>query len=740
MIRTYFSSILRGLRLSEESQVERGEVPQPTGAQHELACLQDTCLSMASDLRLHLDQLGQYRLLADRIADIVLFVQTVTGKILDSNSAACAAYGFSESELLSKSVYDLLSDDTCLEYGNRILSGNDHDVHFEGHHVRRDGTVFPVEMSAKQSETGNDMVIWVIRDITERRTTENAVAAALAAAKAANGRTQRIARVGDSSVNLMTNERQWSDEVFRLLGLDPADGIPKDSPPYKAFFSKSDLDHMDSVALMAISSGESHGGDYQVLRRDGTRLWVHQEIVAEYDADGTAVRLLGTLHDITDRKHTEHLLEEQARVDGLTGLPNRKAAADVLATCLATAQRAKSTAALLFIDIDRFKSINDSLGHSAGDDLLREVSARLRKCLRASDFAARMGGDEFVAILNEAKDPGRVAVVAETIKAALAQPFSLGRDVAITASIGIALFPQDGTTVEELITNADTAMYQAKREGRATHRFFSAEIHAAAQKQSRLAAAFKAAISRDEFTLAYHPIVSRAGKIIAAEALVRWPQADGSIMPPSEFIPYAEESGLIVPLGTWIMRTACERNAQWNAATNSALRVNVNVSAKQIADPSFSAMVLEALAASDLSPELLEIELTETALPLGYQQTVQAVRSLRNKGIRVALDDFGTGYNSFANLHSLHVDTLKLEKCFVDDIVDNAVDQAIASAIVSTASSLGGTSVAEGVENPEQGMILQELGFDEQQGYHYALPMSGDALQSLLAKNNAAAA
>ncbi|MFN2528526.1 MAG: EAL domain-containing protein [Candidatus Baltobacteraceae bacterium] len=711
-----------------------------TGVEDKQACLQDTCCSMASDLRLHHAQLGQYRLLAEQIADIVLFVQSGTGKILEANSAACAAYGFGEHELLSMSVYNLLSDDTCLEYGNRILTGSDHDVHFEGYHLRRDGSTFPVEMSAKQTATGQGMAIWVIRDITQRRNTENAVARALAIAKAASGRTQRIARVGDSSVDLLTDERQWSDEVFRLLGIDPADGIPQDSPPYKAFFSKRDLEDMDSVTLLAISSGQSQGGDYQVLRSDGAELWVHQEVVAEYDDQGAPLRLLGTLHDISDRKRTEHLLREQAHIDGLTGLPNRKAASEALASLAATAQRTGASAALLFIDVDQFKNINDTLGHTAGDDLLREISTRLRRCLRETDFVARMGGDEFIAILNDVKDAAHVAIVAETIKAAVVQPISLGRDVAVTVSIGIALFPLDGTTVKEIITNADNAMYHAKREGRGGHRFFSAEMQDAAQRRSRLDTALKNAIDGDEFTLAYQPIVSRTGKTVAAEALVRWPQADGSLMSPAEFIPYAEESGLIVPMGTWIMRTACERNAQWNAETGSALRINVNVSAKQVADPSFVGMVLEAAEAADLSPNLLEIELTETAAPQSCERTSEVVRTLHNEGVRVALDDFGTGYNSFVNVRSLQLDTLKLEKCFVDDIVDNTVDRAIAAALVSTARSLGATSVAEGVETTEQGIVLQQLGFDEQQGYLYAPPMPGDSLQAHLAKSNEAAA
>lgn len=739
----YGLGIVRRIELlarSARSYAMNGEFDELVGGADELTDLQDAYRNMAIAIRLHEGQLGQYRLLAEQLADIVLFVHTETGKILEANSAASAAYGCSESELLTMSVYNLLSDATCLDFGNRILAGNDDDVRFEGDHLRRNGDLFPVEMAAKKTETGQDIVVWVIRDITERRNTEDAVASALAKAKAASGRTQRIGRVGDYAVDLQTDERHWSDEVFRLLGRDPQDGIPQDSPPYKAFFSKNDLDDMDCTALKAITTGLSQGGDYKVLRSDGEECWVHQEVVAEFDEGGTPVRLLGTLHDISDRKRTEHLLHEQARIDGLTGLPNRNAASDALATAIATAQRTESPSAILFIDVDHFKSINDSLGHAAGDDLLREVSVRLRTCLRATDFVGRMGGDEFVAILNDIKDPGRVAIVAETIKASLARPTSLGPDIIVTASIGIALYPQDGTNVEELITNADTAMYHGKREGRATHRFFSIAMQTAAQNQLRLDTMLRTSIARNEFIISYQPIVSSRGEIVAAEALVRWPHGDGSILSPSEFMPYAEESGLIVPLGTWILRTACEENARWNAATNSALRINVNVSAKQVAEPSFVPMVLDAVVASKMSPRLLEIELTETAVAQSPERTSNVVRELRDAGIRVALDDFGTGYNSLVNLRYLHVDALKLEKCFVDEIVDNQVDRAIAAAVVSAARSLGATAVAEGVETPDQGVVLRQLGFDEFQGYHYGFPMSAEALQTLLTKSRPVAA
>ncbi|HVA27202.1 MAG TPA: EAL domain-containing protein [Candidatus Baltobacteraceae bacterium] len=570
----------------------------------------------------------------------------------------------------------------------------------------------------------------VIQDISER----NALLAQAKSIGDAFARAQQIAKIGNASLDLITGEEHWSDEFFRLLGIVKSDGIPVGKEPFSGVFSGEDIERIRLAKIAAIEAGGAHGLDLQTISPDMAGTWLSLQMLVECDATGKSIMLLTTLHDIGDRKDTEARLQHQARVDALTGLPNRAASSEALKSMVSAAQRRQASAAVLVIDLDEFKGVNDSMGHSAGDELLIEISARLRKTLRMSDFVARIGGDEFVVILPDVRDSSRIATVAKSLCRAIANPVRLQRkDVFVTASIGIAVYPQDGADAETLVMNADTATYQSKRDGRARYRFFSTEMHDAANKRLLLDSALRRALDGDEFAVWYQPILSSRGDtIVATEALVRWPQGDGSMLEPSAFIPQAEETGLILSLGDWVLRTACERNVRWNAATGAALRVNVNVSARQIAEPTFVQTVLDALAASGMRADLLEIELTETAIARCPEETGRVVRELRAAGIRVALDDFGTGYNALVNLRTIRVDTLKLEKCFVDDIVDNEVDQAIARAVLVAGRSLGASVVAEGIENMAQRAVLRDLGYDEMQGYLFGRPMSGDALEALL--------
>jgi diguanylate cyclase (GGDEF)-like protein len=404
------------------------------------------------------------------------------------------------------------------------------------------------------------------------------------------------------------------------------------------------------------------------------------------------------------------------------------------------ARRNDRQTAVLFIDLDQFKGVNDTLGHTAGDTLLKEFSARLRSVLRTEDFVARMGGDEFLVILANITGPERILKVVNDIQWRLKKPLHLEVDVVISASTGIARYPDDGADVETLIMNADTAMYQAKRAGRATHSFFSTEMHVAAEARLRLDSAMRHGIDSEEFVVLYQPIVSRRGTVVAAEALVRWKHADGSLLAPSEFIPHAEESGMIVALGRSILRTACLSNARWNCAAATKIRVNVNVSPKELLADDFLGSVFETLATSGMPPGLLEIELTETGISDCPQRATDVVNELRRAGVRIALDDFGTGYNSLVNLRTLQLDALKIDKCFIDEIEHNPVDQAIASAVVAAARSLGARAIAEGVETAEQSAFLQRLDINEMQGFHFGKPMTGDEFERLLLAQERSAA
>jgi predicted signal transduction protein with EAL and GGDEF domain len=380
------------------------------------------------------------------------------------------------------------------------------------------------------------------------------------------------------------------------------------------------------------------------------------------------------------------------------------------------------------------------MGHSAGDVLLKEMAERLRSNTRQVDCIARMGGDEFIAVVSEIGDVDDVAAIARNLGRVTAEPIHLAdRDVVATCSIGIAMFPRDGADAETLIRNADTAMYRAKRDGRATARFFTPEMHDEAEHRMHLEEQLRKGLHDEAFTLAYQPIYGLNGTLKGSEALIRWPQTDGTVVQPNDFIPYAEESGLIVPIGAWVLRTACLQNAAWNRPGRQ-LGVSVNVSGKQIADPHFVRTVRIALRESGLAPELLELELTETVMSANIERNAAVVKELRTIGVRIAVDDFGTGYNSLATLRSYEVDTLKLDMCFVTEIAKNPVDRAIAAAVITAAHSLGARVVAEGIETAEQLAKLAELHCDCGQGYWFSKPIAAERFEQILRSDRSLAA
>lgn len=476
-------------------------------------------------------------------------------------------------------------------------------------------------------------------------------------------------------------------------------------------------------------------------RSDGSHLDVHITSITVERGDGK-VRI-ATIQDMTERNEalaralqSETQLAHDLLHDRLTGLPNRALFNESLSAALERARGSNRMAAVLFIDIDEFKTVNDTMGHPAGDALLKEISERLRLATRQLDCIARVGGDEFIAVLGDIAEIEHVEKVVRHLEHIAADPVRLpGGDLTVTCSIGVAIYPQDGDDVETLIRNADTAMYQAKRDGRSGTCFFTSAMQHEAEQRIRLEARLRKAIETDAFELVYQPIYALDGTLSGSEALIRWPQADGSTVLPNVFIPYAEASGLIVPIGGWVLRTACLQNAAWSRLA-SPLRVSVNVSAKQIADPHFVRTVQQALNDSGLDPRLLELELTETVMSENAARTTAVVEELRASGVRIAIDDFGTGYNSLATLRSNTVDTLKLDMVFVAGIASNPVDQAIASAVITAAHGLGAKVVAEGVETEAQREMLADLRCDAAQGYLFARPMPAEQFAALLYANS----
>jgi diguanylate cyclase (GGDEF)-like protein len=424
--------------------------------------------------------------------------------------------------------------------------------------------------------------------------------------------------------------------------------------------------------------------------------------------------------------------DEKVRADGriqylathdeLTCLPNRVTFHQLFEQSIRMAHRDCRQCALLFIDLDRFKVINDSLGHAAGDTLLIEVADRLRTCVRDSDLVARFGGDEFVVVLNGISDREQIAVVAQKILTTLLPPVILaGHECRTTGSIGIAVFPENGSDVQTLTKNADMAMYLAKEEGKNNFRFFSPEVRSQSIERLKLEADLRRALERNQLTLHYQPKIQVAtGQISGVEALLRWTHPLLGSISPAEFIPLAEETGLIIPIGRWVLKNACAQNMAWQREGLPVLSMAVNLSPRQFLDTNLLDDIDEALALSGMPARLLQLEITESMVMQNVERAIRLLDEIRSRGVRLAIDDFGTGYSSMSLMKKFPIDTIKIDRTFVRDLAESAEDRAIATAIISMSKALGLTVVAEGVETSEQDSFLRGHACDEIQGYLFS--------------------
>jgi diguanylate cyclase (GGDEF)-like protein len=427
-------------------------------------------------------------------------------------------------------------------------------------------------------------------------------------------------------------------------------------------------------------------------------------------------------------------IEYLASHDSLTNLPNREMFNQLLHFAIEAARRYQRRFAVLFIDLDRFKIINDSLGHEAGDALLVEIATRLRQNLRQSDIVARLGGDEFVVILESTNEQVDIEAVARTLLSAVSQPVQLsGHECHTTASIGIAMFPNDGTDVHTLTKNADMAMYLAKEDGKNDFRFFAKEVKMQSIERLMLETALRRALEHQQFALHYQPKVDLAtGQITGVEALLRWTHPELGVLPPAQFIPLAEETGLIVPIGRWVMREACAQNMAWQRCGLQPISMAVNLSPRQFVDESLLQDIDEALAASGMSAVLLQLEVTESMVMRNVTRAIKVLDAVQSRGIRLAIDDFGTGYSSMSLMKQFPIDTIKVDRSFVRDLPRDSEDQAIAQAIIRMGKALGMTVIAEGVETTEQESFLRDHGCDEMQGFLFSKPVLPQQLADLL--------
>jgi diguanylate cyclase (GGDEF)-like protein/PAS domain S-box-containing protein len=474
---------------------------------------------------------------------------------------------------------------------------------------------------------------------------------------------------------------------------------------------------------------------------NGTLIYIRVSGEPIFDRDHRFIGYRGVGRDITAQKRAEERIQYLATHDSLTGLPNRAQFSNLLAHTIVSAHRYQRKFAVLFVDLDRFKIINDTLGHEAGDILLKEMSARLNDCLRSSDVVARLGGDEFVVLLQGVNESAQAATAARKVLSAVIKPVTiLNQECRVTASVGVCLYPDDGEDEQMLMKNADLAMYLAKEEGKNNYKFYSKDIKSQSLERLTLEANLRSAIERQEFFLHYQAKVDlKSGAINGVEALLRWQHPELGVVPPMQFIPLAEETGLIVAIGKWVLKTACAQNVAWQRAGLPPVCMAVNLSPRQFADDDLLKDLDVVLHETGLSPDLLELEITESMVMSNIERAVKQLKAIKERGVRLAIDDFGTGYSSLAQIKRFPIDTIKVDRSFIRDIPRNPEDRAITEAIISMGKSMGLTVVAEGVETEQQQSFLRDHACDEMQGYYFSKPIDPEQFAELMRQQVSAA-
>jgi diguanylate cyclase (GGDEF)-like protein/PAS domain S-box-containing protein len=522
-----------------------------------------------------------------------------------------------------------------------------------------------------------------------------------------------------------------NDAFLRIVGYDREDLVSR-RIDWAQMTPAEHLAVTERATEELLGTGTSTPYEKEYVRKDGSRVPV---LVGGALFEGSQEKGVSFILDLTERRRAEERIRYQAQHDALTDLPNRLLLRDRVTQAIAQAQRTETQIALLFIDLDHFKNINDSLGHQAGDQLLQAAAERLQRCLREGDSVARLGGDEFVIGLPGLRDTDDVMRMAGEVLEALRLPFFIDRrELHVSGSIGISLYPSDGLDADALMRAADTAMYHAKEKGRDNYQFFTESLNEAAQRRLNIANRLHRALERGEFTLHYQAQVElESSRIFGAEALIRWLPPEGGTIAPSEFIRIAEETGLIVPLGEWVLREACAQVARWRRAGFADLRIAVNLSPHQFLRPGFPSLAARILEQSGLPACALEMEITEGVLTMHSPENVTTLEQLANMGIALAVDDFGTGYSSLAYLQRFPISALKIDQSFVSGIGEDSNDTAIVTAIIAMAHSLRLKVIAEGVEFTEQSKLLREHGCDQMQGYLIRKPVPAEEFERLLA-------
>lgn len=658
-------------------------------------------------------------------AAIGIFRIDEQGRILEVNKQGSKTLGYTPEELEELTIFDIdptVTPERWVRHREIMLS--ERSTTIETLHRRKDASVFPVEVTINYFDYDGQTVCYsFVRDISERKRHENELRKLSQAVE--QSPTAVVLTDPHGNIEYVNPKfTQTSGYTFEeVRGKNPRLLKSGETSPeeYKKLWE-------------TISSGREWHGEFHNRRKDGSFFWEHISISAVRSSAGTISQFLAIKEDITERKRYQDQLQHLATHDDLTGLANRALLQDRLEQSILFARRSKRLVAALLLDLDRFKIINDSLGHSFGDRLLQIVAERLRQSVRDADTVARLGGDEFVILLAEVANEEDVGKVAKKILERLAAPFHIDdREITVTASLGISIYPRDGEDEETLIRNADIAMYRAKEEGN-SFCLYAPEMNLVVHEAMEMESDLRRALDRCKLLLHYQPKIDlHDGSIIGAEALLRWLHPTRGLIPPDLFIPLAEETGLILPIGEWVLQQICRQIRQWQTRGLSVVPIAANLSARQFRNENLAQTVRQILQKQGVRPQLLELELTESMIMREPQASAETMQQLSDLGVSMALDDFGTGYSSLNYLRRFPVNGLKIDRSFICDVGQDPSASAVVTSIVAIARSLGLQSIAEGVETQQQLEFLRNCGCDCCQGYLFWAPLDVDDFTALLA-------
>jgi diguanylate cyclase (GGDEF)-like protein/PAS domain S-box-containing protein len=690
---------------------------------------------------------ARFRAMSDA-SPLGIFVSDEAGDCVYTNSAYHKISGLSLEETLgtnwSMAIYPEDRERVLAEWRASVKE----QVAFqcEVRFLRKDGSVVWTRINSAPLGEGLDPHgrVKIVEDITERKTTEFVLQAAEEALFVEKERAQvTLNSIGDAvlTTDILGNVTYLNQVAETMTGWPRVDALGR--PLTEVFRIMDGSTHVaaenpvqgamvhDRVAGLAANS--------VLVRRDGSESAIEDSVAPIHNRSGEVVGAVIVFHDVTASRAMALKMTHQAQHDFLTDLPNRVLLTERLSQAILLAFRHRKQVALLFLDLDYFKHINDSLGHSVGDQLLQSVSERLTACVRTTDTVCRQGGDEFVILLAEIERSEDASGVAEKLLAAFALPHSIsGNELHVTVSIGISVYPEDGLNVDDMMQTADTAMYHAKASGRNNYQFFKAEMNTQAVHRLFVESNLRRALKREEFLVFFQPKIDIAsGTMTGTEALIRWQDPDLGLIHPEQFVPIAEECGLIVPIGRWVLREACRQVRIWLDAGLSAVPVAVNISAVEFRDKNFLEGVSAILRETGLAPRYLELELTESLLMHDVEATATVLEALKAMGVQLAIDDFGTGYSSLSYLSRFPIDTLKIDQSFVRDIAGDENDGTIVTAVIAMGRSLRQRVVAEGVETSEQLEFLRSQKCDEGQGFLFSHPLPAEDFGRLLLKAKA---